>query len=238
MKDILENSLCRIESFRKLSGLGYYGLNKLDREIRKFIPSNHGFFVELGANDGIRQSNTFSFEKYLGYRGVLIEPYPENFIKCVENRSSKNFFFNGACVSFGYTDKQMTLLYSNLMTTPLQGEVDIENREEHAYQGEKFLKGGKPFTFKAQVGTLTEILILAAAPRTIELLSLDVEGGEIEVLKGVDHERFRFKVICLECRDLDAMREYLESNGYRLSKKISHHDYIFVDTREPARISP
>jgi len=42
----------------------YHGLNGLDKKIEKYINFNNGFFCELGANDGITQSNTFFFEKY------------------------------------------------------------------------------------------------------------------------------------------------------------------------------
>lgn len=41
----------------------YFGLNELDRKIEKYMDYDNGFYVELGANDGIRQSNTYYFEK-------------------------------------------------------------------------------------------------------------------------------------------------------------------------------
>lgn len=230
IKLLLENTFCRIELFRQITGIGYFGLNKLDREIRKLTPWKNGFFVELGANDGLSQSNTLSFEKYLGYSGILIEPYFKNYEKCVKNRSQKNHFFNCACVSFEYPDSRMELLYANLMTTPLGGEVDISDREAHAHKGERYLEGENIHKFTANATTLSEILDLSRAPRIIELLSLDVEGGEIEVLKGINHQKYRFKVICVETRDLDSLTVYLEGAGYNFRKKISHHDYIFVDS--------
>ena len=50
------------------------------------------FFVELGANDGIKQSNTFYFEKNLSWRGILIEPIKIKYLKCLKFRSSKIIF--------------------------------------------------------------------------------------------------------------------------------------------------
>ena len=64
----------------------YYSLNELDKKLRKRISKRSGFYVEIGANDGVNQSNTLHFEKTLGWKGVLIEPIPHRFLKC-KNRS-------------------------------------------------------------------------------------------------------------------------------------------------------
>jgi hypothetical protein len=61
-------------------------------------------------------------------------------------------------------------------------------------------------------------------------LSLDVEGGEIEVLKGVDHEKYRFKWILVESRDEKRISEYLEAQGYSFHSKLTGHDYLFINS--------
>ena len=43
--------------------VNYVAANNLDKKIEKFINYRDGYYVELGANDGINQSNTFYFEK-------------------------------------------------------------------------------------------------------------------------------------------------------------------------------
>ena len=65
----------------------YSGLNKLDKKIEEYLNYDDGFFVELGANDGVTQSNTLYLEKHRKWKGVLVEPTPHNFLKCLENRS-------------------------------------------------------------------------------------------------------------------------------------------------------
>jgi hypothetical protein len=57
---------------------------------------------------------------------------------------------------------------------------------------------------------------------------LDVEGGELEVLKGVNYEEYRFNVICVESRDIEMISEYLTERGYLLIRKLSQHDYLFL----------
>lgn len=42
----------------------YFSLNQLDRKLEEFVDYNNGYFVELGANDGVTQSNTLYFERH------------------------------------------------------------------------------------------------------------------------------------------------------------------------------
>ena len=46
----------------------------------------HGTFVELGAYNGLRMSNTWLLEEYFGWRGVLLEANPFNYMELVQNR--------------------------------------------------------------------------------------------------------------------------------------------------------
>jgi len=211
---------------RQFTGVGYYGLFKLDRKIAPYLPKRNGFFVELGANDGISQSNTYHFEKYKNFSGLLIEPIPEKYQECKRNRSEKNYFANCACVSFEYDSPTVELLFSNLMTTTLDGSSDILDRHGHAKSGERLLKN-QVYKFEIEAKTLNSLLIDAGAPNQIDLLSLDVEGSELEVLKGIDFERFKFTVICIESRDLNRITGFLQGKNYKLLKKISMHDYLF-----------
>jgi len=224
-KTIVE-TLSKSKIFREITGIGYFGLSKLDKKIAPFLPRRDGFYVELGANDGITQSNTYHFEKYKNYSGILIEPIPGKFTECKKNRSTRNHFVNCACVGFDYKKSTMELVYSNLMTTSLEGDSDILERMEHAKSGEHLIKD-EIYKFVIQAKTLTDILIEAGAPKKIDFLSLDVEGSEIEVLQGLDFERFIFGLMCIESRDFSKLHDFLTSKGYIFFKKISVHDYLF-----------
>ena len=187
---------------------------------------NDGYFVELGANDGINQSNTLYFEKFRGWHGVLIEPYLPNFKELIRNRGSDNFTKNAACVGPSYKGSKVALAYSNLMTSTLGVNSEVPNPLDHAMSGEKFW-GGKTFVFETFALTLNSILIEAKAPNIIDLLSLDVEGVELEILKGVDHSRFRFRFICVESRQLEVISKYLSEQQYMYVESLSSHDHLF-----------
>jgi FkbM family methyltransferase len=210
----------------------YFGLDELDRALSAYLDIDYGYFVELGANDGVSQSNTLHFEKFRGWSGVLVEPTPHNFLKCRANRSSHTHIFCCACTAFDYAEKFVEVAYSNLMTTPIGLDSDISDPIAHAREGRRFLAPADTvFTFGARARPLNDLLIEAGSPATIDLLSLDVEGAEMEVLKGIDHDRFRFRYICVECRDIDRMTAYLKTNGYELVEKLSGHDFLFKDAR-------
>lgn len=206
----------------------YYGLNGLDRKLEAYLDYDGGYFVELGANDGVSQSNTCYFEKERGWRGLLIEPVLHNFLKCRANRSRENAFACVACVSFSYDQSHVNLIYSNLMTTPTGVETDISDPRSHAYSGKVYLQRDElPVEIIAPAKTLTTLLSDANAPLVIDLLSLDVEGAELEVLKGIDHKRYRFKYVLIECRDEKSLAAYMSTVGYTRVDKLSNHDYLF-----------
>ena len=162
----------------------YFGLNKLDEKLEKYLNYDGGFFVELGANNGVHQSNTLYYEKFRNWRGVLVEPTLHNFIQCKLNRSVKTRVYCNACTSFDYKDKFVEIIYSNLMSIPRGLESDISDPEAHAKEGRKFLHPlEENIIFGALAKPLNQILMDAKAPARIDFLSLDVEGAEIEVFK-------------------------------------------------------
>lgn len=207
----------------------YFALNGLDRKLESYLDIDGGFFVELGANDGISQSNSLYFERERGWRGVLIEPILHNFMKCQSNRSADNTFFCAACVSEDYQMPYVRLTYSNLMTAPHGVASDIADPAAHAHSGAVYLRQDeKPVEVMAVARTLSNLLDEANAPPEMDLLSLDVEGGELEVLRGLDHRRHRFRYMLVECRDPQRMAKYLAEVGYVLVDKISEHDYLYA----------
>lgn len=213
---------------RRLKRGKYFSLNHLDKKLEKYVNYDGGYYVELGANDGVTQSNSLYFEKYRNWRGLLVEPSPQNFLKCKKNRSSQNSIYCAACVSSDYDQEFVRIAYSNLMSTPISLDSDIVDPRAHAQLGNQFLRDGEVmFEYGAVARTLDSLLQEASAPNRIDFLSLDVEGAELEVLKGVDHQAYRFKNILVECRNFKRMDSYLTQNGYRFIEKFSEHDYLF-----------
>jgi FkbM family methyltransferase len=206
----------------------FYGLHEMDRLMLEFINYNNGFFIEIGANDGINQSNTLHYEKFKKWRGILIEPNYNNFLKLKKNRSHENHFFNNACVSIEYKNKFVEFDYLNLMSFAKNLDNDIQDIKNFYSEGIRYLpKGEKKHFFKSESITLQKAMNLSNAPKLIDFFSLDVEGTEIEVLKGINFDEYKFKYILIESRNLDKTKEFLKNKKYTFVKSFSNIDFLF-----------
>lgn len=162
----------------------------------------NGYFVELGASDGIYLSNTYFFEKVLGWNGICIEPNPKYYSQLESNRTSH---ISNYCVSsINDKDLEFALCGHASGTTITAGP---------------FTKSNDIINVKTK--TLDSILLSFNAPTIIDYLSLDVEGHEIEVLKNFPFDKYIFNCITVEHNEPHTgpkmqkdLRELLTSNGY------------------------
>ncbi len=202
----------------------YTSLNQLDRKMEKYLNYKNGFYIEIGANDGLNQSNTLFLEKKYDWRGVLVEP-SEKFQLLIKNRNKLNFFYNEACCSFFNKSKKIEFVYSNLMTIPTNIDSDINDINKHINKSKKFENNIYEFT---KIGIpLNDLLLECNAPKIVDFFSLDVEGAELEILKGIDHEKFKFKYLLVEAKNFERMNNFLLSKDYYLIDKLSYHDFLY-----------
>jgi FkbM family methyltransferase len=203
-----------------------WALNFMDWRINKlFKGKEKGFFIEAGAVDGVRQSNTFFLEFYKDWRGLLIEPVNENYEKCVDNRSKRTIVERAALVSNEYGSGSIDIYY-----TPecygLMSVIDgFFNTNKHLQK-----EGSKKYK-KQNVPALTLNAILEKhkemIPPVIDLLVLDIEGYEIEAIKGIDFEKWNIQYLLIEeLEGDDAVGNYMDSKGYGRIERWGH-DYLY-----------
>ena len=227
----LARSLFLSKTFCKFAFNSKFALNDLDKKLKAFLPEEANFFIEIGGNDGISQSNTKRLELFEGWTGVLVEPFPGNFERMALTRAISTRLVNAACVPFDYSSPHVELTYSDLMTVSDSLPTDISDAKGHALSGESWLKNGiAVHQFLAPARTLQSILEEAGAPKRIGFFSLDVEGAELAVLRGVDHNSFRFDWLLVESRSPDQIEVFLVDLGYEFFEKLTEHDYLFKDS--------
>jgi FkbM family methyltransferase len=177
-----------------------FALNQLDVKLASFLNFRQGVFVELGANDGITQSNTLYFERYLGWRGLLIEAIPALAEQCRINRPQA-IVHHCACIAADYPNPTVEMRYSNLMSVVKGGLQNSELEERHLSAGRQHLRPDETeYVVSVPAQPLSAVLDIHQI-RHIDLLSLDVEGYEGSVLRGLDFSRHAPKHMLIEVRD-------------------------------------
>lgn len=202
-----------------------YALNNIDIKLKPYLSDiKNGFFVEAGSNDGISQSNTLYFEKKFGWRGLLIEAMPELATKCIENRP-KAITENCALVSFDYSKKTIPIRYGGLMSV-VEGGMKTKHEEETHIQKAKELKNIETYITEVPIMTLTSILDKHKISN-IDFLSLDIEGYELQALKGLNINKYRPTYILVEARYKDDIDKFMHTNNYKEISRLSEHDYLY-----------
>ena len=196
-----------LKKFRKFNG--YQGL---DKKMLKYINYKNGFYIECGANDGVNQSNTWYFEKKLGWKGVLIEPVESVFKELKKNRNEKNFFFQKALRPIYFKEKVVELNLNENDSLTTRSKTDNIKRKK----------------IKVKTSNLNYILNKIEAPKVIDFFSLDVEGDEFLVLKGINFRKYSFKYLLIECDKFIKLKKFLNKHNYKFVKKMpTGNDYLF-----------
>ena len=197
-----------------------FSLYEIDVRIQKYLNGN-GIFVECGANNGITQSNTYHLELYYGWTGLLVEAIPERAKICKENRPDC-IVENYALVSSEYIHKEIELTYYKQK----QGMMSlVEGAKRGVEYAEHCRKAGAQWENQRVPTTTLSKLLDKHNMDSVDFFSLDVEGYEAEVLKGLDFERHRPEFILVEQND-DKVAPILEPY-YDMIDQLTHHDYLY-----------
>lgn len=226
-------------------------------KIARCLAPTGGVYVEAGANDGLRQSNTLLIEQLLGWTGLLIEPSPKAF-QALQNNRPQNFLIEAALVGAANSGTPREGAFRDGLLTGTM-EPSLFHRSPDLLKGrtkhwQRRLRGAlgiptPPTLVTVQTMSLSEAIDVAGFS-TIDLLSLDVEGLELEVLNGLEFERHSPRAIVLEVRrdDAWALLQILTLHNYVLVENLSrfaqssaetwtkdHEDFLFVHQKELAQ---
>ena len=168
LKNIYMNN--NIEYFQNINS---YSQIQQDLRVLSFYDNKmNGFFVEIGANDGITLSNTYLLEKDFNWTGICIEALPDKFNELIKNRKSINinkavYDITGKILNFSSDD-----LLSGI-TDKIDRHLETKNKQQ----------------ISVETVTLNDILEENNAPTFIDYISIDTEGSEFEIIKSEGNKR-------------------------------------------------
>lgn len=175
-------------------------------------------FVDVGAHDGKTLNNTLFFEKTRNWTGINVEPIPSVFETLTQNRD-KCININGACSDF---DGTSTFILVEGYSEMLSGlKEDYDDRHYDRLRKETTALGGSVREQEVTTYKLSTILEKNKYDR-VHYLSIDVEGAELSVVKGIDFTKVFIDLIGFENNYDDKGQEvveYLSGYGYKIINK-------------------
>lgn len=190
---------------------GGKGANGQDLFILKLLGhKRNGTFIDIGANDGITLSNTYLLEREYAWRGVAIEPIPKIYQKLKENRVCQTI--NGCIANQpgkakfieveGGPNMLSTLAVNNVGLTARRIRKNAKRHNANVKEIEVECYDIKSVAEKSGI-------------KSVDFLSLDTEGGELEILKSINFQKLPITLISVENNFYTPdIRIYLESQGF------------------------
>jgi FkbM family methyltransferase len=166
-----------------------------------------GLVVEVGAFDGVHLSNSFALEK-IGWRAICIEPNPEMFLHLQKNRPLATNLNQAIVGDSNLNEIEFYAEEIGVLSGCSFDESDIKRR--YANRGLEYKDPQKISVPAATLTNLCEKLKI----ENLDVLSIDVEGFELEVLKGLDLSAISVNLFIIEANDKDfkvAILEYFKA---------------------------
>lgn len=162
----------------------------------------HGYFVEIGAANGIEISNTYALEKFLSWKGICVEPVNQ----VDQLRRNRSCIVDDSCV-WGASGEKIDFVPRGLF-----GGIDSERD-----------KGREGKAVQLETTSLEDLLEKHDAPRSIDYMSIDTEGTELEIISSCDLNKYDISLLSIEHNGRrKEMGAYLNKYGY---SRIDHLDF-------------
>lgn len=187
----------------------YAQLNQDLHVVQFYNHKRSGFFVDIGAHDGVELSNTYLLEKDYGWTGICAEPVPKSFASLCINRPN-----SVCCDKAVYTKSNETVVFDIIANDRMYSGISSE-----------IVKWVKPDSEKTKLSvqtiSLNDLLDQFHAPPEIDYLSIDTEGSEYSILKSFDFTKHTFGLI-------DVEHNYVEPTRSQIRELLTNNGYIFL----------
>ncbi len=213
----------RLKSFRLVNKI--FGITTLtfsadgeDVILRKFLSGlKSGFYVDLGAHDHKDGSNTF-YLYLLGWSGVCVDPLPGVRKKFLKNRP-RDIFIDKAIVSNNTSEK--TIDFNFFQDFPDNSTISNERLVDLK---QKFNRAPSS-VIQVETISISTLIKNHIGSTEVNLLNIDIEGGEFDILSSFMKEKVYPWIICVEEIGRYAEDIVNDSPTYKLLKENS---YLFM----------
>lgn len=192
-----------------------------------FLDKKDGVYVEIGAFDGIKYSNTYFFEQ-LGWHGMCIEPIAERFQQLCKNRNENCICIQG-CISNATGPAQFLHVKGHCeMLSGLTQKFDPRHIDRINYEATANRDSVELQTVPCY--KLNDLLQEHGFYH-VDFLSIDTEGSELDILRSIDFNTFDIDVIMVEDNyGYPEIHEFLKQQGFALITTLEH-DLLFRNKR-------
>jgi FkbM family methyltransferase len=187
-----------------------------------------GFFLDIGAYDGVTISNSKSFEDQ-GWTGICVEPHPDYFVACQQMRRRT---VHAACVSGPEQTIGLRIDCSGLFS-------GTKPDETHATRIYSRVGAGHPEYRMVTVPAVRAANLLLPTDPPIDFASIDVEGTEIDVLEGLDLARNRPRVLLMEANtepERTKLDAYLSKFDYQRARSLEWNHLYATSDRDARKL--
>jgi len=190
--------------------MSYSQLNQDLNVLNFYNNKRNGFYIEIGANDGITLSNTYLLATKYGWKGICVEPISKIFELLCKNRP-----YASCCNNAVYSQSGKEIIFDISNDNNLLSGIST-----HIDHFKEVVDNNKTQIVVKTI-TLNDLLQKYNSPLFIDYMSLDTEGSELEILKSVDLTKYIFGLI-------DVEHNYVEPRRSEIRKLLQANGYIFM----------
>ena len=230
---IWNNFLSYYQYYKFLFFKTYSSRGSIDKELIEILKKKqNGFFLEVGAYNGISESVSLRFETELKWKGLLIEPNPIHF-KFLKKNRGKYICLNYICLNQRNINQKIYIKNLNQMSYLVN---ENNNYALNNYPINKIntlardANSGDFDTFVCEIKTLENILDTQKIKK-IDLAIIDVEGSEIDLLEGIDFNKVDIDIFCIETYNFERLNTFMRDHKYIFVKKLHKEDYVYKKIR-------
>ena len=222
-KDLLKNFINKFDNIEKIYSQLYQDVFALFIIEDKFEKT----FLEFGATDGLKLSNSYLLENFFDWRGVLSEPSPQWHDALRKNRKNTEIITD--CI-WKESGKKMDFFMSE--RGDLSTLKDFVESDKTSMPVNTELRNENGETISVDTISLNDVVKEYFNNICPSYISIDTEGSEYDILKSFNLDKFRPKVFTIEHNHTEnelKIDEYLISKGYvRIFGKLTTFDAWYI----------